>query len=50
MLIYQTLVKHLNRIKVFGSEEAAKTTSDLSMPVTGEIIEVNNTLNNNADL
>lgn len=31
---------------VFGSVEAVKTVSDLNMPVTGEIVEFNEALNN----
>ncbi|MCS6969193.1 MAG: glycine cleavage system protein GcvH [Cytophagales bacterium] len=31
--------------EVFGTVEAVKTTSDLFMPVDGEILEVNSTLN-----
>tara|TARA_B100001248_G_scaffold258238_1_gene242051 strand:- start:25 stop:402 length:378 start_codon:yes stop_codon:yes gene_type:complete len=31
--------------EVFGTVEAVKTVSDLFMPVTGEIIDINDTLN-----
>lgn len=35
----------LNREDVFGSVEAVKTVSSLFMPVSGEILEVNSSLN-----
>lgn len=35
---------------VFGSVEAVKTTSDLFMPVSGNIVEVNSALLKNAEL
>jgi glycine cleavage system H protein len=36
--------------EVFGSVEAVKTTSDLFMPVSGEVIEINTNLKDNAGL
>ena len=36
--------------EVFGSVEAVKTVSDLNMPVTGEVIEVNETINDQPEL
>ena len=36
--------------EVFGSVEAVKTTSDLFMPVSGEVIETNSLLKDKADL
>ncbi|RYE59157.1 MAG: glycine cleavage system protein GcvH [Sphingobacteriales bacterium] len=42
--------KKFKKGHVFGSVEAVKTTSDLFMPVGGEIIEVNSSLENQADL
>jgi glycine cleavage system H protein len=36
--------------EIFGSVEAVKTTSDLFMPVSGEIIEINTSLRNNPSL
>lgn len=39
-----TLDETVERDAVFGSVEAVKTVSDLFMPLTGEIIEFNNTL------
>jgi glycine cleavage system H protein len=35
---------------VFGTVEAVKTTSDLFMPVTGEILELNKKLDNQPEL
>jgi glycine cleavage system H protein len=35
---------------VFGTVEAVKTVSDLFMPVTGTVLEVNNDLNDNPEL
>ena len=42
--------KQFKKDEVFGSVEALKTTSDLFMPVSGEIKEVNNALKDNASL
>lgn len=36
--------------EVFGTVEAVKTVSDLFMPVTGTVDEVNDALNNNPEL
>ena len=36
--------------EVFGSVEAVKTVSDLNMPVAGEVLEVNETINNQPEL
>ena len=33
--------KQFKKDEVFGSVEAVKTTSDLFMPVSGEIVEIN---------
>ena len=41
---------HFNKDEVFGSVEAVKTTSDLFMPVSGDVLEVNKTLLNKAEL
>lgn len=35
---------------IFGSIEAVKTTSDLFLPVTGEILEINTELNNSPEV
>lgn len=40
----ETLDETLDREEVFGTVEAVKTVSDLFLPLTGEIIEFNNTL------
>ena len=40
----ETEGEELSAEEVFGSVEAVKTVSDLFMPVSGEIIEVNETL------
>lgn len=37
----ETLGKTMNQHEVFGTVEAVKTVSDLFMPVSGEILEVN---------
>jgi glycine cleavage system H protein len=42
--------KQFKKDEVFGSVEAVKTTSDLFMPVSGEIVEVNAALKDNAPL
>lgn len=39
-----TVGKEVNQHDVFGTVEAVKTVSDLFMPVTGRVIEVNNVL------
>ena len=36
--------------EVFGSVEAVKTVSDLNMPVSGEVLEINETINDQPDL
>ena len=40
----------LEKEEVFGSVEAVKTVSDLFMPVTGEVLEFNNNLDENPEL
>jgi glycine cleavage system H protein len=45
-----TLGDTLTEGEVFGSVEAVKTVSDLFMPVSGEIIEVNTGLESNPEL
>jgi glycine cleavage system H protein len=39
----------VNQEEVFGTVEAVKTVSDLFMPVTGEILEVNSALEGNPE-
>lgn len=36
--------------EVFGSIEAVKTVSDLNMPVQGEVLEINETINDQPEL
>jgi len=45
-----TVGKEINKDGVFGSVEAVKTVSDLFLPVTGTILEVNPALNNAPEL
>ena len=40
----------VNQNEVFGSVEAVKTVSDLNMPETGEVLEVNETINDQPEL
>ena len=42
--------KQFKKDEVFGSFEAVKTTSDLFMPVSGEVLEINTALKDNAPL
>lgn len=42
--------KSFKQDEIFGSVEAVKTTSDLFMPVSGEIIEINTSLQDNPSL
>ena len=45
-----TLDQNLNKDDVFGTVEAVKTVSDLFIPVSGEILEFNESLNDNPEL
>lgn len=45
-----TIDETLDRDEVFGSVEAVKTVSDLLMPLTGEVIEFNEELENEPEL
>jgi glycine cleavage system H protein len=45
-----TLDDTVNEGEVFGSVEAVKTVSDLFMPLTGEVIEFNETLEDEPEL
>ncbi len=40
----------INAESVFGTVEAVKTVSDLFMPISGEVLEINEKLNNNPEL
>jgi len=46
----ETVGETLAREEVFGTIEAVKTVSDLFMPVSGEILEMNEALNDAAEL
>lgn len=46
----ETLDENLEKEEVFGTVEAVKTVSDLFMPVTGRIVEVNSKLEDNPEL
>jgi len=46
----ETLEQHLGAEAVFGTVEAVKTVSDLFLPVTGTITEINPELNNKPEL
>ena len=45
----ETEGEELDKEEVFGSVEAVKTVSDLFMPISGEIVEVNETLADNPE-
>ena len=45
-----TLDENLRKDDVFGTVEAVKTVSDLFIPVSGEILEFNESLNDNPEL
>lgn len=45
-----TVGETLGQGEVFGSVEAVKTVSDLNMPVTGEVLEVNDIINDQPEL
>ena len=46
----ETLNENLNAEDVFGSVEAVKTVSDLFMPVSGEVIEINEALEDKPEI
>jgi glycine cleavage system H protein len=46
----ETLGEKISKGEVFGSSEAVKTVSDLFMPASGEVIEVNTILNDSPEL
>lgn len=46
----ETVGQHLGAEAVFGTVEAVKTVSDLFLPVTGTITEVNPEINNKPEL
>lgn len=45
-----TVGSEVSKEDVFGTVEAVKTVSDLFMPVTATVLEVNNDLNDNPEL
>jgi len=45
-----TVGDEVNKDDVFGTVEAVKTVSDLFMPVTATVLEINEVLNNNPEL
>lgn len=45
-----TIGDAIEQNQVFGTVEAVKTVSDLFMPVTGELVELNPALENNPEL
>ncbi len=46
----ETLGEHLEQGEVFGTVEAVKTVSDLFMPVSGNVIKINDKLEEKPDL
>ncbi|HAX95855.1 MAG TPA: glycine cleavage system protein GcvH [Prolixibacteraceae bacterium] len=46
----ETEGENLDKGEIFGTVEAVKTVSDLFMPVTGEVIEVNEMLADNPEV
>lgn len=45
-----TVGEMINQGDVFGTVEAVKTVSDLNMPVSGEVLELNEELNDHPEL
>jgi glycine cleavage system H protein len=46
----ETVGEHVVKGEVFGTIEAVKTVSDLFMPVSGVVMEINENLNNSPEL
>ncbi|MDZ7897300.1 MAG: glycine cleavage system protein GcvH [Arcicella sp.] len=46
----ETVGQTLAKDEIFGSVEAVKTVSDLFLPIAGEVLEVNDALNNTPEL
>lgn len=44
-----TIGKHVAQEAVFGTVEAVKTVSDLFMPISGEVLEMNKSLDTNPE-
>ena len=46
----ETVGETLNKEEVFGTIEAVKTVSDMFMPVSGEVLELNSEIESNPEL
>jgi glycine cleavage system H protein len=46
----ETTGEHLDKGKTFGTIEAVKTVSDLFMPVSGKVLELNDKIGNSPEL
>jgi glycine cleavage system H protein len=46
----ETIGEKLGKDEIFGTIEAVKTVSDLFMPISGEVLEFNGKLEDNAEL
>jgi glycine cleavage system H protein len=46
----ETLGEHLEKESTFGTIEAVKTVSDLFMPVSGKVIEINDAISTSPEL
>ena len=46
----ETVGENLAKEEVFGTVEAVKTVSDLFMPISGEVLEVNQNLDSNPEV
>ena len=46
----ETEGEHLEKEEVFGTIEAVKTVSDLFMPVSGKVVDINSELEDNPDV
>tara|TARA_B100000965_G_scaffold383105_1_gene382023 strand:- start:254 stop:634 length:381 start_codon:yes stop_codon:yes gene_type:complete len=46
----ETLDESLKKEEVFGSVEAVKTVSDLFLPISGKIIEINQSIEDNPEI
>lgn len=46
----ETVGSHLNQGSTFGTIEAVKTVSDLFLPVSGTVVEMNEIINNTPDV
>lgn len=46
----ETVGDNLSKEEVFGTVEAVKTVSDLFMPISGEVLELNNAIETNPEI